>query len=128
MSTDPADSDEDQEHLLVPLAAADAAALGSDGEHLAALLATALHGLALLRAGAAPTDDLATALSGTTALLERLEGLRDATVRQHAAQRGSYGSLAKATGVSRATAQSRRDTLLRKDPGELEHWATGTTG
>ncbi|MET9483670.1 hypothetical protein [Streptomyces sp. NPDC006638] len=26
-----------------------------------------------------------------------------------------------------ATAQSRRDTLLKKDPSEMERWATGST-
>ncbi|MGW2035219.1 hypothetical protein [Streptomyces sp. NPDC001811] len=45
-------------------------------------------------------------------------------VRQHAAQGGSYGALASAMGVTRATAQSRRDTLLKKDPSEMEKWAT----
>jgi hypothetical protein len=37
VSTDPAHPDDDQEQLLVPLAAEDVAVLGSDGEQLAAL-------------------------------------------------------------------------------------------
>ena len=45
-------------------------------------------------------------------------------MRQHAAQGGSYGALATSMSVTRATAQSRRDTLLKKDPSEMERWAT----
>ncbi|MEU9489324.1 hypothetical protein AB0D83_37815 [Streptomyces decoyicus] len=80
-----------------------------------------LHGLAQLRAGTASADGLCTTLSGTT-----LEGVREAAVREHAAQGGSYGALAKATSVSRVTAQSRRDTMLKKDPSAMERWATGS--
>ncbi|MFG2097319.1 hypothetical protein [Streptomyces sp. NPDC048612] len=119
--------DDHQDQLLVPLTAEAAAALGNDGEQLAALLGTVLHGMAQLRAGTASVDGLSTTLSGTTALLERVEGVRDAAVREHAAQGGSYGALAKATSVTRATAQSRRDTLLKKDPSAMEQWATGSS-
>ncbi|MFJ6792103.1 hypothetical protein [Streptomyces angustmyceticus] len=118
--------DDRQDQLLVPLAAEAAAELGTDGEQLAALLGTVLHGLAQLRAGTTSVDGLSTTLSGTTALLERLEGW-DAAVREHAAQGGSYGALAKATSVTRATAQSRRDTLLKKDPSAMAQWATGSS-
>lgn len=45
MSTDPANPNDDQEQLLIPLAAEDVAVLGSDGDHLATLFAAALHGL-----------------------------------------------------------------------------------
>ncbi|WP_159062573.1 hypothetical protein [Streptomyces caniscabiei] len=47
-------------------------------------------------------------------------------MRQHAGQGGSYGALASTTGVTRATAQSRRDTLLKKAPSLMEQWATGS--
>ncbi|MGA4953787.1 hypothetical protein [Streptomyces lydicamycinicus] len=126
MSTDPA-HDHHQEQLLVPLAAEDIAVLGSDGEQLAALLAAALHGLALLRMGRASAAELEAAIEGTTGLLERLEAVRDASLRQPAAQDVSHAALAKAMHLeSRATAQSRRRTLLRKPVGELERWATGS--
>ncbi|OWA01061.1 hypothetical protein B9W68_30500 [Streptomyces sp. CS227] len=57
-------------------------------------------------------------------LMNRLEGIRDAAVRQHAARDGSYGELANSMSVTRATAQSRRDTLLKRDPSEMERCAT----
>lgn len=131
MSTDPASDTHRQEQLLVPLAAEDVAALGSDGEQLAALLAAALHGLARLRTGRATTAELAAAIENTTGLLERLEAVRDAAVRQDAARDVSisHSDLAAAMHLkSRATAQTRRRTLLQTTPGELERWATGTTG
>lgn len=127
MTTDPREPRDDGQGLAVPLTAADAEALGEDAERLAALLGTVLHGLSKLRTGTASLDELSTALSGTTALLEHLEGARDATTRQHAAQGGSYGALAKATGVSRGTAQSRRDALLKKEPSAMERWATSSS-
>ncbi|CAK7288421.1 hypothetical protein [Streptomyces misionensis] len=110
--------------LTIPLSAADAQALGDDGDQLAMRLGAVLHGLAQMRAGGASTDDLAHTILMSTGLTKRLEGIRDAAVRQHAAQGGSYGALANAMGVTRATAQSRRDTLLKKDPSEMEKWAT----
>ncbi|MCX4971059.1 hypothetical protein OHA98_41345 [Streptomyces sp. NBC_00654] len=114
--------------LAVPLTAADAALLGGDGEQLATLLATALHGLALLRTGHTSSADLATTIEGTTGLMERLEAVRDASLRQPAAKDISHADLARAMHLeSRATAQSRRRTLLRTPVGELERWATGTT-
>ncbi|MFJ2846986.1 hypothetical protein ACIPD2_35910 [Streptomyces griseofuscus] len=112
--------------LTIPLSTDDAQALGDDVGQLAMLLGTVMRGLAQLRAGQTSTDDLATTITVTTGLLNRLEGARDAAVRQHAAQGGSYGALASSMGVTRATAQSRRDTLLKKDPSEMEKWATGS--
>ncbi|MCX5589537.1 hypothetical protein [Streptomyces erythrochromogenes] len=127
MSTDPASDNHRQEQLLVPLAAEDVAALGGDGEQLAVLLATALHGLALLRTGRASASELAAAIEGATGLLERLEAVRDASLRQPAAKDVSHADLAAAMHLeSRATAQSRRRTLLRKPVSDLERWATGT--
>jgi hypothetical protein len=90
-------------------------------------LGAVLHGLAQLRVGGASTEDLGTTILMTDGLMNRLEGIRDAAVRQHAAQGGSYGALASAMGVTRATALSRRDTLLKKDPSEMEKWATGSS-
>ncbi|MFJ3891161.1 hypothetical protein [Streptomyces rubrogriseus] len=121
MTTDPVPD------LTIPLSTDDAQALGDDVGQLAMLLGTVMRGLAQLRAGRTSTDDLATTITVTTGLLNRLEGVRDAAVRQHAAQGGSYGALASSMGVTRATAQSRRDTLLKKDPSEMEKWATSSS-
>ncbi|MFI1169855.1 hypothetical protein ACH4UM_41565 [Streptomyces sp. NPDC020801] len=114
--------------LTVPLAAADAQALGDDAQLLAALLGRALHGVAMLRTGRTSLDDLTDAIEGTTELLERLEGARRAEVREFAAQKGTHGTLAKAMRLTnRATAQSRRRTLLREEPSAMERWATGSS-
>ncbi|MER6689494.1 hypothetical protein [Streptomyces minutiscleroticus] len=111
----------------VPLTAADAHALGADAEALAALLGTALHGIARLRTGDASVDDLTDAIDGTTTLLERLTGARNAAVRAFHARRGSHSALARAMHLSsRATAQSRRRALLSNPPDALEQWAAGT--
>ncbi|MFD5159720.1 hypothetical protein ACFWMJ_16850 [Streptomyces hawaiiensis] len=113
--------------LTIPLAVADAQALGDDVGLLAMQLGAALHAVAQLRDGGASTEDLERGIVVVTGLLERLEGVRDAAVRQHAAQGGSYGALANSMGVTRATAQSRRDTLVRKAPSLMERWATGSS-
>ncbi|MEU1668505.1 hypothetical protein ABZ547_33985 [Streptomyces sparsogenes] len=113
--------------LTIPLSASDAQALGDDVGQLAMRLGVVLHGLAQLRADGASTDDLANTILMSNGLINRLQGIRDAAVRQHAAQGGSYGALASAMGVTRATAQSRRDTLLKKNPSEMEKWATDSS-
>ncbi|MFF2927201.1 hypothetical protein ACFVTP_33155 [Streptomyces celluloflavus] len=96
------------------------------GEQLAALLAAVLHGLAPLRTGRASASELAAAIEGTTGLLERLEAVRDASLRQPVAKDVSHADLAAAMHLeSRATAQSRRRTLLNKPVSDLERWATG---
>ncbi|MFF3177987.1 hypothetical protein ACFVQ0_35810 [Streptomyces sp. NPDC057900] len=110
--------------LTIPLSLADAQALGDDVGQLAMRLGAVLYGLAQLRAGGASTEDLATTVLMSDGLMNRLEGIRDAAVRQHAARGGSYGELASSMSVTRATAQSRRDTLLKKQPTEMERWAT----
>ncbi|MFJ3513202.1 hypothetical protein [Streptomyces luteogriseus] len=113
--------------LTIPLSTADAQALGDDVGQMAMRLGAVLHGLAQLRAGGASTEDLATTILMSNGLMNRLEGIRDAAVRQHAAQRGSYGALATSMGVTRATAQYRRDALVKKDPSAMEKWATGSS-
>ncbi|MGW2953425.1 hypothetical protein [Streptomyces eurythermus] len=115
--------------LAIPLTADDAQVLGDDAELLAALLARALHGVALLRAGRASVEDLTEAIERTTELMERLNGIRRAEVREFAAQKGTHGALAKAMHLtSRATAQSRRRALLRESPDVMEEWAVGERG
>jgi tRNA-dihydrouridine synthase len=79
-----------------------------------------------MRVGGAGTDGLEAAIGASTDLLAPLEGIRNAAVRQHAAEGGSYGALAKAMDIKQATAQHRRDTLLKNDPSPMEQWATGS--
>ncbi|MFF8910981.1 hypothetical protein [Streptomyces olivaceoviridis] len=125
MTTEPEHTDPAPD-LTIPLSAADAQALGADAQLLATLLSRALHGVALLRTGHASVDVLTDAIEGTTELLERLEGARRAEVREFAAQKGTHGALAKAMRLTnRATAQSRRRTLLREAPDAMEQWAVG---
>ncbi|MEU5583105.1 hypothetical protein ABZ791_36530 [Streptomyces huasconensis] len=112
--------------LTIPLSTADAQTLGDDVGQMAMQLGAVLHGLAQLRAGGASTEDLATTILMSNGLMNRLEGIRNAAVRQHAAQGGSYGALATSMGVTRATAQYRRDALVKKDPSGMEKWATGS--
>lgn len=126
VSTEPAHTDDVQD-LTIALAAGDAQALGDDVQLLATLFGSALHGIALLRNGGASVDELAAAIEGTTGLLERLKAAQHAQVRQFDAQGGSHGSLGKAMGVTRATAQSRRRLVLKEPPSALEQWATGST-
>ncbi|MFJ9473061.1 hypothetical protein [Streptomyces caniferus] len=103
--SDPAHPGHCQEQLMVPLAAEDVAVLGSDGEQLAALFAAALHGLALLRSSSASAAEFKAAIEGPTGLLERLEAVRDASLRQPAAKYTSHAALAKSMHLeSRATA------------------------
>ncbi|MFF3488948.1 hypothetical protein ACFYXC_37685 [Streptomyces sp. NPDC002701] len=123
MTTEPEHTDPVPD-LTIPLSTADAKALGDDVGQLAMRFGAVLHGLAQLRAGGASTEDLATTVLMSNGLINRLEGIRDAAVRQHVAQGGSYGALATSVSVTRATAQSRRDTLLKKEPSEMEQWAT----
>ncbi|RAJ32851.1 hypothetical protein K353_05849 [Kitasatospora sp. SolWspMP-SS2h] len=91
---------------------------------LAQDVATVLHGLALLRAGGtdpAAHADVAAALDRR--LIPRLEGIRDAAIRAHRAAGGSTGDVAQALGVSRSTAQYKRDTLRHTEPSSWEDWA-----
>ncbi|EPH44401.1 hypothetical protein ABT390_22600 [Streptomyces aurantiacus] len=58
-------------------------------------------------------------------LIPALEGVRDAAVRRYRELGGSYGSLAKAMGVPRSTAQTRSMALLGREPSAHERWASG---
>lgn len=131
--------------LVVSLTADQQAALGVDAGLLAEAFDTVLVGLAALRSGQDPRpvggrvsmkDQPTSAglmwdewlLADTAALLARVEGTQQAAIRAHAEHGGSYGRLAAALGVARATAQSRRDELHRSGPGAGELWATGGFG
>lgn len=76
-----------------------------------------------------PEDDLNRLHTLVRALDQRLipalEGVRDAAVRRYRELGGSYGSLAKAMGVPRSTAQTRSTALLGREPSAHERWASG---
>lgn len=65
-------------------------------------------------------------LQEVSALLSMLDGVRDATLRRHAGHHGSIRRAGYAMGVSKATAQSRRNALQAPSPAEL--WAAGAYG
>jgi hypothetical protein len=123
--------------LTIPSAEADA--IGAELHLLADELDTVLWALALLRTGhthrdkSAPEGRPATLGDLTTAITDlehrltpRLQGIRDALIRQHAAQGGSYGALATAMDAPRSTAQRRRDAVTGRWPSTWETWATGS--
>jgi DNA-directed RNA polymerase specialized sigma24 family protein len=56
-------------------------------------------------------------------LRERVAGASRAAIRLHEEQGGTYGELADAMGVTRATAQRRRDSVTRATPNRQERWA-----
>ncbi|POX58835.1 hypothetical protein C3492_35470 [Streptomyces sp. Ru62] len=127
--------------ITISLTAEQAEAIGGELGPLADAMAGALWALAVLRTDTVPADQddgpgarpdrPATADTWVNAihdveqrLLPRLEGIRDAAMRAHAASGGSYGQLARALGVTaRSTAQYRRDTLQARMPSEWEIWA-----
>ncbi|MEV6810211.1 hypothetical protein [Streptomyces sp. NPDC051132] len=127
--------------ITISLTAEQAKAIGGELGPLSDAMAGVLWALAVLRtdtvpadqdddAGARPdrpatTETWATAIHDVEQrLLPRLEGIRDAAMRAHAASGGSYGQLARALGVTaRSTAQYRRQSLQDRMPSEWEIWA-----
>ncbi len=113
--------------LRVP--ASYAPTLGSDGLLLLDWYSSALIALSRLRAG-----DPQMTSDGWHALLNdlerrlapRLQGIRDALIRAHAAAGGTYSELALALDVSKGGAQYRRDKVTATPPSHWERWATGT--
>ncbi|MEU5445813.1 hypothetical protein [Streptomyces griseofuscus] len=126
--------------IVISLTANEAAAVPELGP-LADAFSGVLEGLAALRSGRVPADpdqgpgarperdaDAETWAAVIRAveqqLRPRLEGIRDAAMRAHAADSGSYGQLARALGVTaRSTAQYRRDKLKEQMPSDWEIWA-----
>ncbi|MEK8110581.1 hypothetical protein NKG94_52080 [Micromonospora sp. M12] len=114
--------------LVISLTPDQAAALDVDAAELAEALDTVLVGLAALRSGVDPVNPIRCSLkdqpvsAGATwdewlirdlaTLRDRVSSLTAAAIRAHANHGGSYGALATAQGVPRATAQRRRDTVL----------------
>ncbi|WP_225439621.1 NUDIX domain-containing protein [Amycolatopsis eburnea] len=129
--------------LVISLTKDQADALGDAVTEFGEALDTVLVGLAALRSGRDPIRAGGPSLKDTpvsagtmwqewvlqdvATLTSRLEGVQAATVRAHAEAGGSFGALATAMGVARATAQSRRTELLRGEPDAAELWATGKT-
>ncbi|MEU8765035.1 hypothetical protein [Streptomyces sp. NPDC048659] len=130
--------------VTISLTAAEAAQVGDDAGILADWFHSALWALAILRAGHVPANpdhphpdarkdrtagpgDWYTVVNDLDyRLLPRLEGIRDAAIRAHAAAGGSVGDMALAMDVSRSTAQYRRDAVRQADPSVWEQWATRT--
>ncbi|MGW6420460.1 hypothetical protein [Streptomyces sp. NPDC055055] len=127
--------------VTISLTAAEAEQVGDDAGILADWFHSALWALAILRAGHVPANpdhphpdarkdrpagpgDWYTIVNDLDyRLLPRLEGIRDAAIRAHAAVGGSVGDMALAMDVSRSTAQYRRDAVRQADPSLWERWA-----
>jgi len=122
----------------------EAAAIGGELGPIADTLHSALWALAILRTGhvradqdqrkdarperPATPDTWYTVINDLEhRLLPRIEGIRDAAMRAHAATGGSVGQLARAMDVPRSTAQYRRETLQRSMPSTWETWARPTS-
>lgn len=115
--------------IVISLTPEQSQKLGMDADMLADWFHSALCALATLRTDA-PAERTVSANSWNTMinavdhrLLPRLEGIRDALIRAHAANGGSVGDLALAMDVARSTAQYRRDVLRNSNPGTFERWA-----
>ncbi|GHB75760.1 hypothetical protein GCM10010331_74490 [Streptomyces xanthochromogenes] len=115
--------------IVISLTPEQSQKLGPDADMLADWFHSALWALATLRS-AAPADQAVSPNSWHTMindvdhrLLPRLEGIRDALIRAHAASGGSVGDLALAMDVARSTAQYRREVLHNSAPGTFEKWA-----
>lgn len=115
--------------LVIHLTRDQAAALSLDAGRLADQLDTVLCGLAALRsrqAGGLSLDLSSALLVAEASLSERLRGVRDAATRALVTGGGSVTDLAAATDLPRATAQARRERVLRTGPTHWETWAATT--
>lgn len=127
--------------LTISLTPDQAEALGVHAYDLAEALDTVLVAIAAARTGADPVDpkeghDLKDTpvsdakrwsqwvIGAATTLLDRVDAVRAAAIREHAEQGGSYGELANAMSVTRATAQTRRNTIVRSEPTPQEQWVS----
>lgn len=127
--------------IVISLTPEESKALGSEAGVLADWFHSALWAIAILRNGyvagtpnalhadartnhpAGPGDWYTVIGDLDHRLLPRLEGVRDAAVRAHAASGGSVGDLGLAMDVARSTAQYRREVLQRSTPSTWETWA-----
>lgn len=97
-------------------------ALGGAEVELLEPLAGVLEAVAGWRGGHSQPD-AAVVIQATTQLIDRLEGVRDAAIRDN--PQASHGELAQWLGVHRQTVASRRraGTLPPAEPAESEWWA-----
>jgi hypothetical protein len=125
------------EDATISLTPEQADALGIDIHDMGTYLDTILRGVAAIRTHHNPTNDadseplerdglwgLEGLIASTTTLAGRLRAIQAVAIREHAAVGGSYGQLAAAMGVSRATAQGRRDAVTHREPTAQEEWVT----
>ena len=90
------------------------------------LLHRAMEAVIALRTGERPAgrsteaSNWAEMAGWTEKLIRILEGVRDGSVRGFDGAQGSHGQLARAFGVARSTAQTRREALLAKEPSPWE--------
>ncbi|MFJ8677705.1 hypothetical protein [Streptomyces sp. NPDC093589] len=122
--------------ITISLTPAEAAALGHEASMLADWFDSALWALGILRTGRNHRAEDGPAVTSQTLytvindldhrLLPRIQGVRDAAIRQHHELGGSIGELALAMDVKKSTAQSRRNAVLdgRDRPSTWERWAT----
>lgn len=127
--------------LVLSLTADQHAALGGDAAELADQIDTALVAIAAQRTGLSPVvpadsgislkdnavghDWQEWVISDLSALITRLEGVRDAAIRTHESAGGTFGELATSLGVPRSTAQEKRTAIVHHEPKAPELWATG---
>jgi AraC-like DNA-binding protein len=116
--------------LIISLTPEQAQSLGDDAGHLADWLNTALTAISRLRSDqqAEPRysgwGGIITELDYY--LLPRIGGALTAAIRDYVQKDGaSIADVARATGVSRSTAQSRLDKLLGSPATRYEEWARG---
>lgn len=116
--------------IIISLTTDDNRALQGEADLMADWFVSALRALAALRTGHDGSGDrwYWTINDLDTRLLPRLEGIRDAVIREWAAQGGSHGHLALAMDVPRSTAQTRREAVTGRQPSYWETWARGPRG
>ncbi|MFJ6394052.1 hypothetical protein ACIQJT_41490 [Streptomyces sp. NPDC091972] len=127
--------------ITICLTPQEAAALRGDTSHLADWFDCLLYALTLLRTGRSTRTKVMTNVAGhperditledlhtlinslDQGLPPRLQGTRDSLVRLHHHMGGTLNQLATAMGVSKSTAQSRRNVLTKAPRGIWETWA-----
>ncbi|MGW7415809.1 hypothetical protein [Streptomyces sp. NPDC054863] len=119
--------------IVISLTPTQARALGDDAARIAGWTDTALWIIALMRSRQTPdgtpyvpgVTDYRDAINALELhLIPALGGVRNASVRAHTEGGATIQELADAMNISRSTAQSRREVLARKSPGDWEKWAT----
>lgn len=116
--------------VQIALTTEESTRVGGEDLVLADWLETALRGIAALRDPRQPQLANHTAerlLQETSALIDRLEGVRVAALREYVATGGSVGASGAAMGTAKGTAQTRLAALSRPQ-GPAELWVRGLHG